>query len=140
MKRDLKLREERDRELVRIYKEQLVFHFQHDEKLLRANVIKDVIKNGKPRYHVCFEYALRVLSLIKRNGDVPARMSIRRMMWYEILGHVDGLMQHHENYSLSDALAIVLRERRASQFFITTKYANKIIYEALHYNRLNRCA
>lgn len=131
MKRDVTLREERDRELIKMYRKQLSLHLKSDSRIVRHDIIRDVIMAGKPRCHVSFEYALRVISQLKRVGMLQPKMTVRRAMWREIMGHIDDIMSHHADYSLSKALMIVLSERRASQFFISQQYAYKLIYEVV---------
>ncbi len=132
MRRDNDLRKQRDREFVALYRKKVAQRFLSKKEIVRKELIAEVLAEGRPYYHVGFEYALSVVSRMKRGLSICHKKSLRRKMWMEIMGHVDTLMMRRPHYKLSEALAIVLAEYRASQFFMSHEYARKYLYRCVH--------
>ncbi|MCM1137771.1 MAG: hypothetical protein NC221_03550 [Duncaniella sp.] len=92
-----------------------------------------------PHYYCTFEYALRMLRVLRHNR-LKLRNDRRLALWKELLGKVEGLMERR-GYKLTDALSHVLCSCSASQFFISPSTAYRLAYEVgcseLHCRKLS---
>lgn len=88
------------------------------------------------RYDVSYDYALRMMYQMVRDGKPCSRRSkLKRQMWEEISLHVRRVM-HRRKCTIAEAVATVLAEQKASRYFLSKKQASKIIYHEIH-NRSN---
>ena len=102
----------------------------------RYNVIDRALRGGTPRYDVSYDYALRMMYQMVRDGKPCSRRSkLKRQMWEEISLHVRRVM-HRRKCTIAEAVATVLAEQKASRYFLSKKQASKIIYHEIH-NRSN---
>ena len=127
-------RQARDRELLTMFNNVL-------DEMLSAGVpnawdaaLRFTISHGTPHYHVSFDRAYRVVSAIVLHGDCPLQENNHREMWREIAERVSALMAVG-GLSVARSVDIVLRECRASRFFISEPYARRHIYRARHESR-----
>lgn len=88
---------------------------------------------GAPRYYVDIDFAYNMLMRMKVAGIMPKRHKARKM-WEEIAAKVSVVMRTHKKISLIRAVTEVIVREHASEFFIETITALKILR---HYNR--RC-
>lgn len=79
-----------------------------------------------PHYYCTFEYALRMLRVLRHNR-LKIRNDRRLTQWKELLGKVENLMRRR-GYSMVDALSHVLSTSQASQFFISPTTAYRLAY------------
>ncbi|MDD2961142.1 MAG: hypothetical protein PHR45_03550 [Muribaculaceae bacterium] len=128
MKLDYTLRRERDRELYADIKKTCECWVRSNRRFTKRELIEYVLTTGKPRYHIGFEYALRVISEILRNKAPLKKTTLNRAMWSEIIDKVKQMQTKHKNMSFSDALCEVLAFERATRYYITTDYAKLIIH------------
>ncbi|MCH5325719.1 MAG: hypothetical protein J1E29_00780 [Duncaniella sp.] len=84
----------------------------------RAEVARMAAESPAPCYYCTFTYALRMLRLL-RHGRLRLRRDRRLALWMEINTKVDRLLALRPGTSLPTALANVLAEGNASQFFIS---------------------
>lgn len=82
-----------------------------------------------PTYYCTYEYALRMLRVL-RHGRLKLRRDRRLMLWLELNERTTALMERH-GISLPDALARVLADGHASQFFISPSRAATLASEIL---------
>lgn len=102
----------------------------------RYNVIDRALRGGTPRYDVSYDYALRMMYQMVRDGKPCSRRSkLKRQMWEEISLHVRRVMRRRK-CTIAEAVATVLAEQKASRYFLSKKQASKIIYHETH-NRSN---
>lgn len=89
--------------------------------------IKKMLAECRPRYDVTFDYALRMMQLMLRDGKSCPAKGLKVEMWKEIACHVNETMERR-HCSLHKAVALVLAEKRASRYFLSYKQAAKIIH------------
>lgn len=77
-----------------------------------------------PAYYCTYDYALRVLRVL-RHGRLTLRRDRRFELWTELNARVTRLMERR-GIRLPDALANVLADGGASQFFISPATASAI--------------
>ena len=84
----------------------------------RYNVIDRALRGGTPRYDVSYDYALRMMYQMVRDGKPCSRRSkLKRQMWEEISLHVRRVM-HRRKCTIAEAVATVLAEQKASRYFL----------------------
>ncbi|MDE5734561.1 MAG: hypothetical protein K2H83_05390 [Duncaniella sp.] len=88
------------------------------EPISRESVARRAAMSPAPCYYCTYEYALRMLRVL-RHGRLPLRNDRRRAMFEEIDARVARLQELRPGTSLPTALAHVLAEGRASQYFIS---------------------
>ncbi len=81
-----------------------------------------------PHYYCTYEYALRVLRVL-RHGRMSMRRDRRLAMFSEINDKCSRLMALQPGLRLTDALTFVLTSERASQFFIAESTAEKLVQQ-----------
>lgn len=128
----------RNQELIQNWRRCLKEAFDTDAYDCRDNVLERALTHGTPRYDVSYDYALRMVYCMVRDGKpCPVTNPLKRMMWEEICRHVRRTAERR-GYKLADALATVLAEKKASRYFISKKQASKIIYHERHNRIINR--
>lgn len=128
-KHENELRMMRDRELVAAYKKFLKEEFSKGNRIDRKQVIKRVIEESRPHFHVSFEHAYKVLSTVRQHGTKAFKCTLRQQMWSELLSLVEEEMREKPYLSMSNALSRVLAFRRASRFYISPEYCYKYLYK-----------
>lgn len=88
------------------------------EPISREKVARQAAMSPAPCYYCTYEYALRMLRVL-RHGRLPLRNDRRRAMFEEIDAKTARLQELRPGMSLPAALAHVLAAGRASQFFIS---------------------
>lgn len=88
------------------------------EPVSREKVASEAAMSPAPAYYCTYEYALRMLRVL-RSGRIAMRNDRRRAMWEEINAKVSRLQAVSPGTSLPTALAHVLAAGGASQFFIS---------------------
>lgn len=123
------LREMRDKELLSAYKKIIKEEFETGNHIDRKRVVKRVIEESHPHFHVSFEHAYKVLSSIRIHGTKNFKCTLRQQMWSELLALVEGEMRVKPYLTLSNALSRVLASKRASRFYISPEYCYKYLYK-----------
>ncbi|MCM1355465.1 MAG: hypothetical protein NC212_03560 [Staphylococcus sp.] len=77
-----------------------------------------------PAYYCTFDYALRMLRVL-RHGRLNLRRDRRLLLWTELNARASRIMEKR-GVSLGEALASVLADGHASQFFISPSTASSI--------------
>ena len=122
----------RNQELMCDYRRYLHAAMQSGGRIDTEEVINRVLKECTPRYDVSYDYARRMMHTMIECGQPCPAKGIKRLMWEEICTKVK-LYMSARKYSLPDAITTVLREKRASRYFLSYKQAAKIIfYERTH--------
>lgn len=84
-------------------------------------------ESSAPCYYVTFDYAHRMLRLL-RKGRIPSGYNrVKLQQWEEIKGKVDRIRQRYGIKDDASALGIVLARGCASRFFITPRQAIRIL-------------
>ena len=91
-------------------------------------VARKAASSPAPHYYCTYEYALRVLRVL-RHGRMPMRRDRRLEMFNEINDKCSQLMAQQPGLHLPDALTFVLASERASQFFIAGATAEKLVQQ-----------
>lgn len=118
----------RNNELLKDYRCCLAEELSTGSYTGREDMIRRMLVKCQPKYDVSFDYALRVMYAMLRDGKpCPAKGSCKREMWEEIMRHTERIVGKR-GCSIADALATVLAEKRASRYFLSYKQASKIIY------------
>lgn len=111
--------------------------FKH-KKMRNQELINKTLQSCRPKYDVSFDYALRMMYVMIRDGKpCPARRKNKQEMWKEIRAHVVRT-QKRRNCTIAEAVASVLAEQKASRYFLSYKQASKIIYHEAHVRRNHR--
>ncbi len=122
----------RNQELMCDYRRYLRAAMQSGGRIDTEEVINRVLKECTPRYDVSYDYTRRMMHTMIECGQPCPAKGIKRLMWEEICTKVK-LYMSARKYSLPDAITTVLREKRASRYFLSYKQAAKIIfYERTH--------
>ncbi len=130
----------RNRELMSTWRESLKATFDADSYESRDALVKAVLTAGTPRYDVSYDYAVRMMYWMVRDGKpCPARGRLKKEMWEEICGHVRRTIKQR-GCTIPEAVATVLAEQKASRYFLSKKQASKIIYYESHNRNLRRGA
>ncbi len=117
--------ETRDRDFLRTYSR--LRKRCRGERLTASQLVKRAVETEAPSYYVTFDYAYRMLRLL-RNGRIPRRYSdIKRQQWEEIKNRVDSTRKRYRMRDDSSALSLVLADGRASRFFISPAYALRLL-------------
>lgn len=90
-----------------------------------ADVAARAAKSPAPCYYCTYEYALRMLRVL-RHGRLELRRDRRRQLWEELNVKVSLLMARRR-CRLPEALASVLAAGSASQFFISPATALRLV-------------
>ena len=127
-------RQERDKELTRMFNDVLGEMMSAGVNNPWLSALRFTLEHGAPRYHVSFERAYRVVCDLLREGTTSLREGYQLAMWREVTERVKSLMES-SGCSIARAVDVVLRECRASRFFISEAYARRHIYRARHERR-----
>lgn len=128
-KHENELRVMRDRELIAAYKKFIKEEFANGNRIDRKQVVKRVVEEYRPHFHVSFEHAYKVLSSVRQHGTVAFKCTLRQQMWSELLSLVEEEMRDKPYLTLNTALSRVLAFRRASRFYISPEYCYKYLYK-----------
>ncbi len=120
----------RQRDFNRCYKRVVKLHKLQGNMPSASVLMNETITGKAPGYYITFNHARRLLSLHRRNKLPKNFRKLRREMICEIAQKVDRIMQMHQSFSESDALAMVLSRSNASRFFITPASARRLIYNS----------
>lgn len=105
----------------------IIRHLDPREAIDLQDIAMRAAKSPAPRYYCTFDYALRMLRVL-RHGRLKLRNDRRTRMWNEINTKVDGLMRK-KGVSLIDALAHLLAVEPASEFFISPATAYHLVLQ-----------
>ena len=134
----LKQKKMRNQELMQDFKQHLAHAFEQGDYRTREELINKTLQSCRPKYDVSFDYALRMMYVMIRDGKpCPARRKNKQEMWKEIRAHVVRT-QKRRNCTIAEAVASVLAEQKASRYFLSYKQASKIIYHEAHVRRNHR--
>ena len=102
-------------------------------------LVEQTLEGPAPCYYVDPEYALRVLSRLRRGGKVTGP-ALRRQMWEELHRRALAVMERYGLERYSDGVYRVLWAGGASRFFISQSTAEQVLREVRSdkANRANR--
>lgn len=92
-----------------------------------TNIIEQTINSEAPGYYITYDYARRLLRQYRRRKLPRNYNALKRDMVTEIARKVNKLMESQQDYTESEALAMVLASGGASRFFISPISARRII-------------
>ncbi len=121
----------RDRDFIRVCRSLMDAPAASEITSLRE-LAQAALACGAPRYYVDIDFAYNMLMSMKVAGFVPRRPKARKM-WEEIAAKVGALMRAHKKMSLIRAVTEVIVREPASEFFIESATAVKILRQH------NRC-
>lgn len=128
----------RNNELMNDYRRCLSAAITGNSYTSRESLIRTVLATSRPKFDVSYDYALRMMQAMVRDGKpCPLKGVRKRQMWNEFMTHVKEVLSHRR-CSLADAVATVLAEKNASRYYLSYKQASKIIYHELQ-NRRGGC-
>lgn len=93
-----------------------------------AEVAARAAASRAPHYYCTFDYALRVIRVMK-HGRLAVRRDRRRDMFEELRAKCDLYMDSHPGCRLPEALGYILSTESASQFFISPSTALRLVQE-----------
>ncbi len=131
----------RNRELMIAYKQFLKEEFERGDKVNRQKIVKRILSEYKPHFHVSYEHAYKVLTTIRNHGTQTFKKTLRQQMWQELLTLVEQEMATHPRLNMGHALSRVLITKRASRFYLSENYCYKYLYychNEKHHNHHNR--
>lgn len=102
----------------------IISRLDPEKPLNMSEVARLAAESPAPCYYCTFEYALRMLRVL-RHGKMRLRRDRRLEMWTEINEKVSRLMES-TGYTLQVALAHVLASASASRFFISPATAYRL--------------
>lgn len=116
--------EERNRDLMRAYKEQLA---SHENKDLQS-VLNRVVEMPSKRFWVSEERAAIVISEMMRGKGLKVKGKVKREMYNEIYRRVVELQKSHPGMSVYD-LTFMVVTGPAPKFYLTPGSAKVIIHK-----------
>lgn len=119
-------RRARDREFLDTYTQALQLALAQHVPNAQQLAVLWTIHNSRPRYHVSFERAYKVVSLLLRGKRPALRESLQLAMWRELAQRVRMLTAGH-TMSVASALEFVLEHGHASRFFVSERYARETL-------------
>lgn len=125
----------RDNELLRDYREKLAEAMKRGGTINRKEIVREVLRDGHPRYYLNFDQAYNVMSQIKNHGMSGRKLTLKQQMWMEIYEKVQRESLKNPNLAIHAVLARVLLTERASRYFISENYAYKYLYDVQHEQR-----
>ena len=125
---DNDLLEMRNKELLACYKKFLKEEYDANKMVSRRRVVERVIFESRPRFHVTFSHAYKVLTSARNHGFGRFKLSLRRQMWRELLTLVEQEQVERPYLNFGHALSRVLAEKRASRFYLSPDYCYKFLY------------
>ena len=100
----------RNQELMHDFKLHLAHAFEQGDYRTREELINKTLQSCRPKYDVSFDYALRMMYVMIRDGKpCPARRKNKQEMWKEIRAHVVRT-QKRRNCTIAEAVASVLAQ------------------------------
>ncbi len=122
-----KSRQERDKEFMEIYRSVFKEYLAANVPDARLRAINFALQNGRPRYHVGLDRAMRVVPLLLKGCQSPLKaQSMQDRMWREIAAKV-GALRAGDELGIKQAIEFVLTHCRASRFFISVGYARQLV-------------
>lgn len=116
--------DERNKDLMRAYKEQLALR---ENKDLQA-VLNRVVEMPSKRFWVSEERAAIVISEMKRGKGLKIKGKVKREMYHEIFRRVEELQRKHPGMSVYD-LTFMVVTGPAPKFYLTPGSAKVIIHK-----------
>lgn len=120
----LSLIETRNRHFLAACRE-IIINLPSGKEINLADVAAKAAASPAPHYYCTYEYALRMLRVL-RHGRLSLRRDRRRLLWEELNTKVSMLMARR-GCRLPEALASVLASETASQFFISPSTALRLV-------------
>ncbi len=120
----LSLIETRNRHFLTACRE-IIINLPSGKEINLADVAAKAAASPAPHYYCTYEYALRMLRVL-RHGRLSLRRDRRRLLWEELNTKVSMLMARR-GCRLPEALASVLASETASQFFISPSTALRLV-------------
>ncbi len=90
------------------------------------SAVSRAVNSRAPEFYLDREYALRKLAQ-RRSRPNPAEKPHRRRMWEELQEAVDSRRQHHPAEPYWASVDYVLAHYRPSGFFLTERYAFRLV-------------
>lgn len=125
------MRQMRDREFLRHYRQTVRQMLDSGKEVRRDEAVRLTVTTGRPLFYLSYTRAYTVISHYFAHGDVPLKAAQQRAMWLELAKAVARTRQADPKLSLPQAIARTLATARASRFYITTRYANKLLYRII---------
>lgn len=126
--------QDRDRDLMRAYREQLSLQ---KGRISLPDVLRATVDSPSARFWTTIERAMAVVMQIRRGQDIKVMMPLRLEMYREIARRVDALMNDDPNLDLELAVITVV-EGGAPKFYLTPKSAKTIIHNIRKRWRMQR--
>lgn len=96
-------------------------------------IIRRAVRHEAPRYYVDIDNAVEILNNLVKNGCKTGENATPRMrMWFEILRRVNNLGGIKGNRIRRPILAYVLKNCKASSFFISQTYGRALYFSLSH--------
>ena len=130
----INLREEKERDFLLAYDEELKEWGEDAPFVPRDEIIFRTLHSGRGRFYVSFEEAARQVKRIYNRRPLKCRNQRKVAMYQELARLVAEYRMRKPGASFRDALFTVLAEAKASRFFFGVQTGRLILY------RRQRCA
>lgn len=120
--------DERNKDLIRAYREQLDRHYHHEHTLSLKRVFKDVAESPSRRFWVSEERAAIVISEMMKGKKLEKMGKMKREMYHEIYKRVIQLRQQYPKLSIIQLVTKVCAQP-APRFYLTPLSVKVIIYK-----------
>lgn len=127
----------RNQELMHDFKQHLAHAFEQGDYRTREELINKTLQSCRPKYDVSFDYALRMMYVMIRDGK-PCPPAGKQTGNVERNSRTCRPHAKRRNCTIAEAVASVLAEQKASRYFLSYKQASKIIYHEAHVRRNHR--
>lgn len=125
----------RNREFVERYNRLRDLALERRQPLKHSELVCDAILKGAPRYYTTFDYAYRMICLLRKGLIPPDYNPLRLAQWREIASKIDHIKDSLRIATDYKALSIVLSRSTASRFFISQPYAERLLHRLRRENR-----
>ena len=102
-----------------------------------GEIVKRALRNGAPAYYVDIDRAESVLNgMLGEAKEKRGNMSLRKQMWLELLDKLKKMEGGIRNGRVRRShLAFLLKNSRASSFFISPSYGRVVYFESKRHRR-----
>lgn len=115
----------RDRDFLKVCRR--IRENQGGARLTMRQVAGKAVKTEAPGYYVTFDYAYRMLRLLRNGRISPDYNRIKIQQWEELRVKVDKVRKSYGIRDDATALGLVLAGGRASRFFISQAYGLRLL-------------
>ena len=118
---------QRDNDLYQSYLGVVKSHLDNNRPLNRRAMIREAIERGRPAFPFTLDTALRVVFSLDNHRRTDHDGSRLTSIWGDFYDKVCAARRRHPRWSTKLAVSHVLCNERANGFFLSERYAQRII-------------